>query len=66
MQILHFTDERINEIHKGSPMTSEERSFLLTDTPRFEECTHKADELASMTDSGLMHAAYGVWADYAR
>lgn len=63
----HFTDERIDDIRSGhTPLTDEERAFLLADTPRFEECNYTEDELATMSDSDLMSAAYGAWADYAR
>lgn len=67
MKADHFTDERIDDIRSGhSPLTAEERAFLLEDTPGFEECGYTGAELAAMTDAALMSAAYGVWADYAR
>ncbi len=63
----HFTDERIDDVRSGrTPLTTEERSFLIEDTPRYEECDHTGDELAAMTDAALMGVAYGVWADYVR
>lgn len=63
----HFTDERIDDVCSGrTPLTAEERAFLIEDTPRYEECGHTSDELAAMTDVALMSAAYGVWADYVR
>ena len=63
----HFTDERIDDIRSGrAPLTEAERSFLLEDTPRFEECGYAETELMAMSDDALMSAAYGVWADYAR
>ncbi|WP_234053668.1 MULTISPECIES: hypothetical protein [unclassified Xanthobacter] len=66
MQISHFTDERIAEITgQQSPMTAEERSFLIANTPTFEECAETADELSAMGDVELMRTAYSVWADYA-
>lgn len=66
MRISDFTDERISEVRSGhSPLTKEEREFLVRDTPTFEECAESAADLAKMTDADLMAAAYGVWADYA-
>jgi hypothetical protein len=63
----HFTDERIDDIRSGrSPLTAEERAFLIEDTPRLEECTYTEEELTSMSDADLMSAAYSAWADYAR
>jgi len=67
MKVEHFTDERIDYICSGrSSLTADERTFLLEDTPRFEECSHSKDELAAMSDASLMSAAYRIWADYAR
>lgn len=67
MNKLDFTDDRIDDILSGrSPLTEDERAYLLEDTPRFEECHYKADELAGMSDADLMGAAYSVWADYVR
>lgn len=66
MNIAHFTDSRIAEIHEGTlSMTPEERAFLIASTPGFEECDRSADDLAAMSDAELMRAAYGVWADFA-
>lgn len=63
----HFTDARIDEIISGdSPLTTEERDFLLRDTPRFEECLYSKAELEAMDDQHLMDAAYWTWADYCR
>lgn len=65
MNITHFTDDRIAEVRSGrSPLTPEERAFLLEDTPRFEECDEKPEVLAAMSDRELMGFAYGCWADY--
>ena len=66
MQRIVFEDERIWEVQGGAPLTSEERSFLLEDTPRFEECTRTREELEAMTDAELMNTAYAAWADYCR
>lgn len=67
MKADHFTDERIDDIRSGrTPLTTEERTFLLEDTPSFEECAYTRAELAAMSDADLMSAAYGVWADYVR
>lgn len=62
---LQFTDDRIDDIRSGrSPMTTEERAYLIEDTPRFEECSDTAEDLAKLSDPDLMSAAYRVWADY--
>jgi len=64
--ILSFDDVRIDAIQDGSvPMTAAERAFLVEDTPRFEECSHSAAELAAMSDADLMGRAYATWAEYA-
>jgi hypothetical protein len=61
----HFTDERIAKVQQGAPLTTEERTFLLEDTPRFEECSaEEAAQLPMLSDSDLMQVAYRVWADY--
>jgi hypothetical protein len=66
MKLDHFTDDRIAEVRAGSPLTPEERAFLIRDTPTFEEGMHLTEaELSAMTDKDLMATAYGVWADYA-
>lgn len=65
MSRLAFTDERIDDILSGrSPMTAEERSFLIEDTPSFEECDDTPEALAALTDIELMGTAYRVWSDY--
>jgi hypothetical protein len=66
MNAAHFTDARIAEIDAGTPLTHEERTFLLEDTPRMEECSYTAEELREMNDKDLMNAAYSAWADYSR
>lgn len=67
MNAEHFTDERIDEICSGhSPLTDEERAFLIEDTPKLEECSHTQDELAAMSDADLMRTAYRAWEDYVR
>jgi len=67
MKIDNFTDDKIGAIQSGvTPLTNEEREFLLQDTPRFEECVFSLEELQSMPDSQLMRACYSVWADYSR
>jgi len=66
VDILHFDDKRIAEVESGDiPLTTEERAFLIRDTPTFEECDRTSDELSFLDDIGLMRAAYCVWADYA-
>jgi hypothetical protein len=66
MDILHFDHMRISEIESGdTPMTPDERAFLIRDTPNFEECDKNREELSMLDDIGLMRAAYGVWSDYA-
>lgn len=67
MKHEHFTDDLIGDIRSGrTPLTTDERAFLLSDTPRFEECNYTEAELAAMSDADLMSAAYSAWADYAR
>ena len=66
MNLEHFNDERIQAVLSGSPLTAQEREFLIEDTPHFEECLRTKDELIAMSDSNLMQTAYAVWADYAR
>jgi len=39
MERMTFDDWRIDEILTGAPLTTEERMFLIEDTPTFEECT---------------------------
>ena len=63
---MTFTDERIDEVRAGAPLTADERVWLLDDTPRFEECDLTREELAAMDDSQLMETALWVWTDYCR
>ena len=63
---ISFTDERIDEVRSGEPLTDEERAFLIEDTPRFEECSRSSEELAALNDADLMTAATWVWMDYCR
>lgn len=63
---MEFTDQRIDDIRNGASMLPEERTFLLEDTPRYEECGYSTDELGAMSDQDLMATAVGVWADYVR
>ena len=64
MDRITFEDWRIDEVRSGAPLTTEERMFLVKDTPRFEECSYSAEDLLAMSDADLMSAAYGVWAEY--
>ena len=65
MKIDHFTDERIGQIYDGTPLTSEERAFLIEDTANFEECDKEtAEQLPWLSDIDLMRRCYRVWADY--
>lgn len=65
MDKLHFDDDRIDDIRSGrSPLTAEERAYLIEDTPRFEGCGETSEGLAKLSDPDLMSAAYSVWADY--
>ncbi len=66
MKRLTYTDERIDEVRGGDPLTPEERADLLEHTPDFEECSHSREELAAMSDADLMTAAMWVWHDYCR
>lgn len=66
MNVLHFSDDRIDEIYRGNPpMTADERLFLVENTQTFEECDYTTYDLNGMTDQALMRFCYGVWADYA-
>ena len=62
----HFTDARIADIEGGASLTEEERSFLIEDTARMEECSYSEDELRGMGDKKLMATAYSAWVDYCR
>lgn len=66
MERIIFEDDRIWAVQAGAPLTTDERAFLLDDTPRFEECTSTREELEAMTDAELMNTAYAAWADYCR
>lgn len=66
IDIYSFTDERINAVLSGCPLSIEERKFLIQDTPRFEECDIDAFHLAKMSDYELMEKSYSVWRDYCR
>lgn len=61
---ITFKDWRIDEVRNGAPLTTEERLFLVEDTPRFEECSNTEAELLAMDDAELMSTAYNVWRDY--
>jgi len=65
MKISHFTDERIAEIYGGSPLTPEERAFLIADASTSQECSLSQAELAAMSDVDLVREARSVWVDYA-
>lgn len=67
MNVAHFTDDLIVDVIEGRrELTEAERTFLVTDTPNFEECDKElAVELPSMSDKDLIRAAYSVWSDYA-
>ena len=64
MDRITFEDWRIDEVRGGAPLTTEERMFLVEDTPRFEECTKTEAELLVMGDAELMGTAYNVWHEY--
>lgn len=67
VSVTHFTDERINEITVlGRSLTKDEREFLASNTPSFEECDCTEAELRELPDRQLMQVCYAVWADYAR
>lgn len=66
MKYTDFTDERIEEILGGAPMTVAERAFLVGDTPRFEESSMRPEDVARLSDAELMRYARGVWCDYAQ
>lgn len=67
MSYTDFTDERIEAVLGGAPLTNDEREFLVTDTPRFEECQPETEaDLRALNDSDLMRRCYHIWADYAQ
>lgn len=66
MPNMTFTDERIDEVRQGAPLTAEERAHLVENTPTFEECTQTQAELAAMSDAELMTTGMWVWHDYCR
>jgi hypothetical protein len=67
MTYTDFTDERIEHILGGAPLTADEREFLVTDTPRFEECQpEKEADLRAMGDADLMRRCWHIWCNYAR
>lgn len=59
-----FTDKRIDEVLSGHILTTTERLYLITETPRFEECEMTEEELRCLSDADLMDFAYRVWVDY--
>ncbi len=66
MKLTHFTIVRIASVMDGStPLTDEEREFLVEDTATFDECIFTSEELASLADRPLMNIARDVWAKYA-
>lgn len=66
MKRLSYTDDRIDAVRMGAPLTADERADLLEHTPNFEECRHTREQLAKMSDADLMTTAMWVWADYCR
>jgi len=64
MERMTFEDWRIDEVLTGVPLTTEERMFLIEDTPTFEECTSTQSELMAMSDVQLMATAYRAWSEY--
>jgi hypothetical protein len=61
-----YTDERIDAVRNGDPLTDEERVDLLEHTPNFEERSHTRADLEAMSDAELMTAAMWVWHEYCR
>ena len=66
MKRLTYTDNRIEEVRNGAPLTAEERADLLEHTPNFEECSKTRSDLESMSDADLMTEAMWVWQEYCR
>jgi len=68
MKYTDFTDQMIADIVAGRrALTEDERAFLLSDTPHFEECSKDtAAELPTMSDADLIRTAFNVWAEYAQ
>jgi hypothetical protein len=62
----HFVDTVVDEVSAGTrALTAEEREFLTTTTPYFEECSEKEGDLRQLCDRDLMQRCYEIWADYA-
>lgn len=68
MKYTDFTDEHIEAVIGGvEALTAAEREFLVTDTPRFEECQPETEtDLRALNDADLMRRCSHIWADYAR
>lgn len=67
MRITDFTDDIIQAIYCGDRvLTADERSFLIQDTPHFEECPWMRDALERMDDKELMRTACATWAEHAK
>jgi hypothetical protein len=66
-RVIDFTDQRIDAVLGGAPLSDEEREFLCTDTPRFEECQPDTEaDLRALNDAALMRRCWHIWADYAQ
>ena len=67
MRIGDFKDKHIFAVMAGNEsLTPDEREFLVTDTPGFEESNHSEAEYRAMSDRDLMRAVYWTWSDYAK
>lgn len=66
LNAAYFDDALIEVIVAGArPLTPREREWLVTDTPRFEECQPETEaDLRKLSDSALMRRCYEIWADY--
>jgi len=66
MDTSHF-DSIFEEIIDGRrKLTPEEREFLVSDTPTFEESLSDERDLREMDDSTLMKEYYQTWVEYCR
>ena len=65
MNSSYFTNEHIESIRSGrTPLTTEEREFLLEDTPLQQECYYTSEQLGELSDQELITAANAAWPNY--
>jgi len=67
MNAAYFNDELIEDVtSERRRLTNEERTFLVEDGIRLEECSATPEELQAMNDKDLMNTIYSAWSDYVR